>query len=38
VAPLVPAADARVLDSTGLSADQVIEHIVGWLRDVNLAD
>ena len=38
VAPLLPAADAHVLDSTRLSAEQVIERIVGWLRDVNLAD
>jgi cytidylate kinase len=38
VAPLLPAADAHVLDSTGLSAEQVIERIVGWLRDANLAD
>jgi CMP/dCMP kinase len=31
VAPLVPAKDAYVLDSTSLSIPQVIERIVGWL-------
>ena len=33
VAPLVPAADSQVLDSSALSIDEVVERIVGWWRD-----
>jgi CMP/dCMP kinase len=32
VAPLVPAADSQVLDSSALSIDEVVERIVGWWR------
>ena len=32
VAPLVPAADSQVLDSSALSIDEVAERIVGWYR------
>ena len=32
IAPLRPASDACVLDSTGLSVEQVIEQILVWLR------
>jgi cytidylate kinase len=35
VAPLVPAPDSQVLDSTALSIDQVVERIVGWWRERN---
>ncbi len=35
VAPLVPAPDSQVLDSTALSIDQVVERIVGWWREGN---
>jgi CMP/dCMP kinase len=38
IAPLRPAGDARVLDSTGLSAERVIEQILIWLRDLGLTD
>ena len=33
VAPLVPAADSRVLDSSALSIDEVVERIVGWWQE-----
>jgi CMP/dCMP kinase len=33
VAPLAPAPDSQVLDSTALSIDEVVERIVGWWRD-----
>ncbi|HET7363620.1 MAG TPA: (d)CMP kinase [Burkholderiales bacterium] len=33
VAPLVPAPDSQVLDSSALSIDDVVERIVGWWRD-----
>jgi cytidylate kinase len=33
VAPLVPASDSQVLDSTALSIDEVVERIVGWWRE-----
>jgi cytidylate kinase len=33
VAPLVPAKDAQVLDSSALSIDQVVERILGWWRE-----
>jgi cytidylate kinase len=32
VAPLVPAADSQVLDSSALSIDEVASRIVGWYR------
>jgi cytidylate kinase len=32
VAPLVPAPDSQVLDSSALSIDEVVERIVGWWR------
>jgi cytidylate kinase len=32
IAPLRPAGDARMLDSTRLSAEQVIEQVLDWLR------
>ena|SRR5436190_11148156 len=32
VAPLVPAADSQVLDSSALSIDEVANRIVGWYR------
>lgn len=35
VAPLVPAPDSQVLDSTALSIDEVVERIVGWWRERN---
>jgi cytidylate kinase len=33
VAPLVPAPDSQVLDSSALSIDAVVERIVGWYRE-----
>ena len=33
IAPLVPAPDSQVLDSSALSIDEVVERIVGWYRD-----
>lgn len=33
VAPLVPAPDSQVLDSSALSIDQVVQRIVGWWRE-----
>jgi cytidylate kinase len=33
VAPLVPAPDSQVLDSSALSIDEVVERIVGWWRE-----
>jgi len=33
VAPLVPAPDSQVLDSSALSIDEVVEQIVGWWRE-----
>jgi cytidylate kinase len=35
VAPLVPAADSQVLDSSALSIDEVVERIVAWWREGN---
>jgi cytidylate kinase len=35
VAPLVPASDSQVLDSSALSIDEVVERIVGWWRERN---
>lgn len=36
-APLRPAADAKVLDSTGLTVDEVLGRIRGWLAERGLA-
>ena len=36
VAPLVPALDSQVLDSSALSIEQVVQRIVGWCRERNL--
>jgi len=33
VAPLVPAPDSQVLDSSALSIEQVAERVVGWCRE-----
>jgi CMP/dCMP kinase len=33
VAPLAPASDSQVLDSTALSIDEVVERIAAWWRD-----
>jgi len=35
IAPLRPVDDARVLDSTGLTVEQVIETIMGWLDEAS---
>ena len=35
VAPLVPASDSQVLDSSALSIDQVVERVLGWWREGN---
>jgi cytidylate kinase len=36
VAPLAPAPDSQVLDSSALSIDEVVERIVGWCRERQL--
>ena len=36
VAPLVPAPDSQVLDSSALSVEAVVERIVAWCRERNL--
>ncbi len=36
IAPLRPADDARVLDSTGLTAEQVIETVLRWVDEAGL--
>jgi len=36
VAPLVPAPDSQVLDSSALSIEQVAQRIVGWCKERNL--
>jgi len=36
VAPLVPAPDSQVLDSSTLSIDEVVEQILGWCRERKL--
>ena len=33
VAPLIPASDSQVLDSSALSIDEVVERIVGWWQE-----
>ena len=35
-APLVPAPDAQVLDSSALSVDAVVERIIAWCKERNL--
>jgi CMP/dCMP kinase len=35
VAPLVPASDSQVLDSSALSIDQVVEQVLRWWRERN---
>lgn len=35
-APLVPAADARILDSSGLEADQVVHRILQWFAALSV--
>jgi cytidylate kinase len=35
VAPMVPASDSQVLDSSALSIDQVVERVLGWWRERN---
>jgi cytidylate kinase len=36
VAPLRPAADARVLDSSDLNIDEVVEQVLGWAHELEL--
>lgn len=36
VAPLVPAPDSQVLDSSALSIEEVVERILGWCRERKL--
>jgi cytidylate kinase len=36
VAPLKPASDARVIDSTSLTPEEVIAHILIWLEEVGI--
>jgi cytidylate kinase len=36
VAPLAPAPDSQVLDSSALSIDEVVDRIVGWWQEGNL--
>jgi CMP/dCMP kinase len=36
IAPLVPAPDSQVLDSSALSVEAVVERIVAWCRERNL--
>jgi cytidylate kinase len=36
VAPLKPASDARVIDSTSLTPEEVIAHILKWLEEVGI--
>lgn len=35
-APLKPAADARTLDTSGLSVDQAVEQIIGWFNEIRV--
>ncbi|WP_250472795.1 (d)CMP kinase [Caballeronia sp. GAFFF1] len=35
-APLRPAADAKTLDTSGLSIDQAVEQIIGWYSEVRV--
>jgi cytidylate kinase len=36
VAPLKPAADAKTLDTSGLSIDQAVDQIIGWFNEVRV--
>ncbi|MDR5878769.1 (d)CMP kinase [Caballeronia sp. LZ032] len=36
VAPLKPAADAKTLDTSGLSIDQAVEQIIGWYSGIRV--
>jgi cytidylate kinase len=36
VAPLKPASDARVIDSTSLTPEEVIARILKWLEDAGI--
>jgi len=36
VAPLRPAADARIVDSTGMTPDEVVARILEWVAEANL--
>jgi cytidylate kinase len=36
VAPLRPAADARVLDSSNLNIDEVVEKVLSWAHELEL--
>lgn len=36
VAPLLPAADARIIDSTDMSPDEVAERVLQWLREAGV--
>ena len=38
VAPLRPAQDAQVLDSSGLNAAEVLDTVMQWARQRNLTD
>jgi cytidylate kinase len=35
-APLKPAADAKTLDTSGLSIDQAVEQIIGWFQKIHV--
>jgi CMP/dCMP kinase len=35
-APLKPAADAKTLDTSGLSIDQAVEQIIGWFSEIRV--
>jgi cytidylate kinase len=37
VAPLRPAEDARIVDSTGMTPDEVVARILEWVAEANLA-
>ncbi|KMQ80536.1 Cytidylate kinase [Candidatus Burkholderia pumila] len=37
-APLKPAADAKTLDTSGLSIDQAVEQIIGWYSEVRVIE
>jgi cytidylate kinase len=38
VAPLKPAPDARILDTTGLTAERAAEAVLAWYREVSQGD
>ena len=35
-APLKPAADAKTLDTSGLSVDQAVDQIIGWFNAIHV--